>query len=104
MSVRSPFNSEFAGEWVTANGRVQRTFGKVRETLRGNFTYSKFNQFINNVRSVNENFSQTYRAGLRTNFINAPNIDISYRYLIQDNDLGSSRTKFYRINSNNMRI
>ena len=95
VSVRSPFNSQFADESVTANGRIQRTFGKVRGTLRGNFTYSKFNQFINNVRSVNENFSQTYRAGLRTNFTNAPNIDISYRYLIQDNDLGSSRTKFY---------
>jgi opacity protein-like surface antigen len=95
VSVRSPFNSQFADESVTASGRIQRTFGKVRGTLRGNFTYSKFNQFINNVRSVNENFSQTYRAGLRTNFTNAPNIDISYRYLIQDNDLGSSRTKFY---------
>ena len=95
VSVRSPFNSQFADESLTANGRIQRTFGKVRGTLRGNFTYSKFNQFINNVRSVNENFSQTYRAGLRTNFTNAPNIDISYRYLIQDNDLGSSRTKFY---------
>ncbi|MGB2232539.1 MAG: carboxypeptidase regulatory-like domain-containing protein [Flavobacteriaceae bacterium] len=95
VSVRSPFNSQFADESVTASGRIQRTFGKVRGTLRGNFTYSKFNQFINNVQSVNENFSQTYRAGLRTNFTNAPNIDISYRYLIQDNDLGSSRTKFY---------
>lgn len=95
VSVRSPFNSQFADESVTASGRIQRTFGKVRGTLRGNFTYSKFNQFINNVRSVNENFSQTYRAGLRTNFTKAPNIDISYRYLIQDNDLGSSRTKFY---------
>ena len=95
VSVRSPFNSQFADESLTASGRIQRTFGKVRGTLRGNFTYSKFNQFINNVRSVNENFSQTYRAGLRTNFTNAPNIDISYRYLIQDNDLGSSRTKFY---------
>lgn len=95
VSVRSPFNSQFADESMTASGRIQRTFGKVRGTLRGNFTYSKFNQFINNVRSVNENFSQTYRAGLRTNFTKAPNIDISYRYLIQDNDLGSSRTKFY---------
>lgn len=95
VSVRSPFNSQFADESVNASGRIQRTFGKLRATLRGNFTYSKFNQFINNVRSVNENFSQTYRAGLRTNFRNAPNIDVSYRYLIQDNDLGSSRTKFY---------
>ena len=41
--------------------------------------------------SVNESFSQTYRAQLRTNFRTAPNVDLSYRYSIQDNNLGSER-------------
>lgn len=95
IRVSSPFNSPFADESVTANGRFQRTFGKIRGTIRANFNYSKFNQFIQNRRSVNENFSQTYRAQVRTNFRTAPNLDVSYRYTIQDNNLGENSTKFF---------
>lgn len=91
----SPFNSEFADESASASGRFQRSFGKFRATARGSFNYSKFNQFINNRRSVNENYSQNYRAEFRTNFRNAPNFEIAYRYGIQDNDQGFNRTKFY---------
>ena len=95
IRVSSPFNSPFADESVTANGRFQRTFGKIRGTIRANFNYSKFNQFIQNRRSVNENFSQTYRAQVRTNFRTAPNLELSYRYSIQDNNLGQNSTKFF---------
>ena len=80
---------------MNASGRFQRTFGKIRGTLRANFNYSIFNQFIQNRRSENETFSQTYRAQIRTNFRTAPNLDLSYRYTIQDNNLGQNSTKFY---------
>ncbi|NNK87714.1 MAG: TonB-dependent receptor, partial [Flavobacteriaceae bacterium] len=46
ISVGAPFNSDFADESLNVNSRFQRTFGKIRATLRGNFNYSKFNQFI----------------------------------------------------------
>ena len=95
IRTNSPFNSAFADESVSANGRFQRTFGKLRATARGNFTYAKFNQVINNSKSQNENYTQTYRAELRTNFRDAPNVEIGYRYTIQDNEQGSSRSKFY---------
>ncbi|MGB0769888.1 MAG: TonB-dependent receptor [Flavobacteriaceae bacterium] len=95
IRVSTPFNSPFADESVTANGRFQRTFGKIRGTLSANFNYSKFNQFIQNRRSINENFTQTYRAQVRTNFRTAPNLDVSYRYSIQDNNLGENSTKFF---------
>ena len=95
IRVSNPFNSSFADESVTANGRFQRTFGKIRASLRGNFNYSKFNQFIQNRRTENETFTQTYRAQIRTNFRTAPNVDLSYRYTIQDNNLGQNSTKFF---------
>ena len=95
IRVSNPFNSSFADESVTANGRFQRTFGKIRASLRGNFNYSKFNQFIQDRRSENETFTQTYRAQIRTNFRTAPNVDLSYRYTIQDNNLGQNSTKFF---------
>src|SRR5690606_12820328 len=76
----TPFNSAYADETVSANGRFQRRFGKLQASVNGNFTYSKFNQFIQGVRSVNENYTQTYGAELRTNFKTAPNVELGYRY------------------------
>ncbi|HUH29623.1 carboxypeptidase regulatory-like domain-containing protein [Gelidibacter sp.] len=91
----SPFNSSFADETISANGRFQRRFGKLQASVNGNFNYSKFNQFIQGNRSVNENYSHSYGAELRTNFREAPNVQLNYRYGIQDNDQGSTRSKFY---------
>ena len=95
IRVSTPFNSNFADENLSASGRYQRTFGKLRGSVRANLNYSKFNQFIQDRRSVNESFSQTYRAEFRTNFRTAPNVDLSYRYSIQDNNLGANTTKFF---------
>ncbi len=95
IRIGRPFNSNFSDESFNASGRFQRTFGKLRATLNGNFTYAKFNQLINNRRSVNENYTQTYRAQLRTNFKKAPNLQLGYRYVIQDNDQGATRSQFF---------
>ncbi|WNH09037.1 carboxypeptidase regulatory-like domain-containing protein [Thalassobellus suaedae] len=95
VRVSSAFNSGFADESASGNARFQRTFGKLRASVRGNLNYSKFNQFVQNVQSVSESFSQTYRTELRTNFKTAPNIELGYRYTIQDNNQGNRDSKFY---------
>ncbi|MEO8774016.1 MAG: TonB-dependent receptor [Gelidibacter sp.] len=95
IRTNSPFNSTFADETVTAFGRFQKRFGKFQASVNGNFSYSKFNQFIQGLRSVNENYSQTYGAELRTNFRQAPNVTVGYRYGLQDSDQGFTRSKFY---------
>lgn len=95
IRTNSPFNSGFADETVNANGRFQRRFGKLQASVNANFNYSKFNQFIQGNRSVNENYSHTYGGELRTNFKQAPNVQLNYRYGIQDSDQGSRRSKFY---------
>ena len=88
------FNSNFADESISANGRIQRTFGKLRAGLSANFNYSKINQFIQGQQSLNEQFSQTYIPELRTNFREAPNVRLRYRYSISDNNQGSNAIKF----------
>ncbi|WP_417200491.1 carboxypeptidase regulatory-like domain-containing protein [Bizionia sp.] len=102
INVGTPFNSNFADESFSANGRFQRSFGKLRATAQANFSYAKFNQFISTrdnpgelTRSVNENYNQSYTASLRSNYREAPNFEVSYTYGIQDNDQGTRRTKFY---------
>ncbi|WP_034043152.1 TonB-dependent receptor [Wocania ichthyoenteri] len=88
------FNSNFADESVSANGRIQRTFGKLRASLSANFNYSKINQFVQGRQSLSERFTQSYRPELRTNFRDAPNVRFRYRYSVSNNNLGTSSTKF----------
>jgi hypothetical protein len=88
------FNSSFADENMSLFGRVQRTFGKIRTTLNSNFNYSKINQFIQNQRSINKGFTQSYTPGVSTNFKVAPNVSLNYRYSVTNNNQGSRKTKF----------
>lgn len=93
--VSTPFNSNFADESVSANGRFERAFGKLKASLSGNFSYSKFNQFVNNQQSVNESFTQSYRSRLSTNFRDAPNVEIGYNLKVNDYMQGGGNSKFY---------
>ena len=88
------FNSPFADESFSTFGRVERTFGKIRTSLRANFNYNKSNQFIQDIRSINESFSQSYTPELRTNFRDLPNLRLRYRYSITNNNQGERKTKF----------
>ncbi|WP_299210563.1 TonB-dependent receptor [uncultured Dokdonia sp.] len=88
------FNSNFADENVNVFGRVQRTFGKIRGTLNANFNYSKINQFIQGQQSLNEGYTQTYTPGIRTNYKVAPNVSLTYRYSVTNNNQGGRKTTF----------
>lgn len=93
--ISVPFNSTFADETVRLNGRVERTFGRIKASLRGNFSFSKFNQFINGQRRVNESFTQQYRSRISTNFREAPNVHVGYNLTINDYMQGIGDTKFF---------
>ena len=88
------FNSGFADETVSAFGRLQRSFGKIRGSLNVNFNYSKINQFVQGRQSVNEGFTQSYTPSIRTTFKVAPNVTLRYRHTIAQNDQGSNSTTF----------
>lgn len=90
------FNSNFADETFSAFGRIQKTYGKIRTSLRTNFNYTKINQFIQGRRSLNEGFTQTYTPELRTNFKVAPNVTLRYSYSITNNNQGNRETTFTR--------
>lgn len=88
------FNSNFADENVNVFGRVQRTFGKIRAGLNTSFNYSKINQFIQGQQSLNEGYTQSYSPEIRTNFREAPNVTLRYRYSVTNNNQGSRKTEF----------
>ncbi len=93
--ISTPFNSNFADESVSANGRFGKTLGKIKVSLGGNFTLSKFNQFVNNEQSVNKSFTQSYNTRISTNFRKAPNVEIGYNLSVNDYNQGNGSSKFY---------
>lgn len=93
-SVSTPFNSNFADETFSANGRFERTFGKIKASVGGTLSLSKFTQEINGNRNVNESFTQAYRTRLSTNFRNAPNIEVGYNLSINKYDQGMNTNRF----------
>ncbi|MGB1307863.1 MAG: carboxypeptidase regulatory-like domain-containing protein [Oceanihabitans sp.] len=95
ITQSSPFNSNFADETFSANGRFERRFGKIKASVAGNFMWSKFNQFFNGSVSENTSFTQTYKTRVSTFFKEAPNVEMGYDLTINDNDQGRSSTKFY---------
>ncbi|MDY2585759.1 TonB-dependent receptor [Winogradskyella aquimaris] len=94
IRTSSFFNSQFADENASLFGRVERTFGKIRARFGTNFNYSKLNQFIQGRQTLNERFTQTYTPELRTNFREAPNVRLRYRFSETNNDQGNNITKF----------
>ena len=97
VASSSPFNSPFADENFSANGRFQRQFGKIRASLSSGINFSKFNQYISDINnpSISENFSQNYGATVRTSFKEAPNVELGYNYSLTNNILGNVESKFY---------
>ena len=62
--------------------------------MNASFNYSKSNQFVQNIRSINESFTQSYTPEIRTNFREAPNVTLRYGLTITDNNQGGNKTQF----------
>jgi hypothetical protein len=90
------FNSPYTDENSNAFGRIQKTIGKIRLSTNGNLTQTKFNQIIQGSPSLNKSFTRSIVPGITTIFRDAPNLRVSYRNSITDNDQGGRLTKFYR--------
>ncbi|MBT8243619.1 MAG: TonB-dependent receptor [Winogradskyella sp.] len=94
VTTNTFFNSQFADETLSAIGSWSKRFGKIQTRLGVNFNYSLRNQLNRGIPFVNESFSQTYNSEIRTNFREAPNVRLRYRFQITDNDQGLSSTRF----------
>ncbi|MDU8885846.1 TonB-dependent receptor [Yeosuana sp. MJ-SS3] len=93
--VSTSFNSNFADESVFVDARFEKSIGKFKASIGGNLSYSKYNQMVNNQRSINESFSQSYKTRLSTNFRKAPNFEVGYNLTVNEYEQGSGKTKFY---------
>ncbi len=93
--VNSTVNSNFEDDIITASGRFQRTFNKIKASVRSSISYSKLNNVINTERRVSESLTQNYQLSLSTNFREAPNVEVGYNYTTNNYDNGGITSTFY---------
>lgn len=93
--VKTTVNSDFCDESLSANARYQRTFKNIKASAKANLSWAQTNNLINSKSSSSESLMQKYSGSLATNFKNAPNLEVGYKYLINRYDRGGSISTYY---------
>ncbi|KQC32052.1 hypothetical protein AAU57_00975 [Nonlabens sp. YIK11] len=92
--ISRPINSQFAQESYGGNGRFSREFGKVNASISAAMNFASFNNLIRGEVQELKNFTQTYSAGLRSNWDDGVNFDLNYSLNLQNVDQGLQVTNF----------
>ncbi|WP_339729369.1 TonB-dependent receptor [Maribacter stanieri] len=93
--VSNTINSNFEDESLTASGKYERTFGKIKASLQGNLGWSTTNNLVDNQQRTSNSLTQNYTTALSTNFKNAPNLELGYRYTVNNYENGNLETTFF---------
>ncbi|MGY8914661.1 MAG: TonB-dependent receptor, partial [Flavobacteriales bacterium] len=93
--IGTTINSNLEDESLSANGRYQRTFGKIKASVGANVAWSVTNNLVDLQPRQSESFTQNYSSSLATNFRNAPNLELGYRYTVNNYDNGGRETTYY---------
>ncbi|CAM4325479.1 carboxypeptidase-like regulatory domain-containing protein [Zobellia nedashkovskayae] len=93
--VSTTINSNFEDESLSASGNYERTFGKIKGSVRGNVSWSTTNNLIDNLQRTSNSFTQNYTGALSTNFKNAPNLELGYRYTVNNYENGNLETTYF---------
>ena len=93
--VRTTINSNFNDESFSASGRYQRTFKKIKGSVKADFSWAKTNNLVNSKPSVSESLNQNYSGSLATNFKNAPNLEVGYKYSVSEYDRDATTSIYY---------
>ncbi|MCM4169460.1 hypothetical protein KCTC52924_00495 [Arenibacter antarcticus] len=94
-TVGTTINSNLEDQSLSANGRYQRTYGKIKASVGANIYWSTTNNLVDMQPRKSESFTQNYSSSLATNLKNAPNLELGYRYTINNYDNGGRATTYF---------
>lgn len=93
--ARTTINSNLDDETLSASGSYQRTFGKIKLSGRGAWSYSNTFNIVNDEPQNSKSLTQNYTASLGSSFVDAPNLELGYRYTINDYQTGATESTFF---------
>ena len=104
--ISTSVNSIFPNESLSGSLNMQKTIGKIKGSVGGNFSFSKSTNTISSLQDTDndpatpkvlvsedrasESFSQTYKTKISSNFRTAPNFEFGYNVSISDYDQGGN--------------
>ena len=80
---------------MSGSGSYQRTFGKVKVSGRGAWSYSNTFNIVNSEPQNSKSFTQNYTASLGSSFVDAPNLELGYRYTVNNYQTGATESTFF---------
>lgn len=93
--VNTTINSNLEDETLSGTGSFQRTFGKIKVSTRATVFWSNTFNIINDQAQNSRSLTQDYTASLGSSFRKAPNLEIGYRYNINNYENGAIESTFY---------
>lgn len=93
--ARTTINSNLADETLSGSGSFQRTFGKIKLSTRASLSYSNTNNIVNDAPRNSTSLNQNYRFSVGSSFKNAPNLELGYRYNINDYKTDETESTFF---------
>lgn len=93
--VRSTINSNLEDETFSGSGSFQRTFGKIKVKTNASLSLSNTYNIVNNEPKNSKSLSQNYTASVGSSYVNAPNLELGFRYSINDYNNGNTSTTYY---------
>ena len=93
--VNTSINSNLDDEILSGTGSYQRTFGRIKVSGRSIFSYSNTFNIVNDIPQNSESFTQDYSASLGSSFTKAPNLELGYRYTVNNYNTGGTETTFF---------
>ncbi|MEP0303960.1 MAG: TonB-dependent receptor, partial [Maribacter dokdonensis] len=64
-------------------------------SVQGNLGWSTTNNLVDDEQRTSNSLTQNYTGALSTNFKNAPNLELGYRYTVNNYENGDLETTFY---------
>ncbi len=92
--ARTTINSNLPDETLSGSGSFQRTYGKIKLNTRATLAYSNTNNIVNDAVRNSTSLNQNYRVSVGSSFRDAPNLELGFRYNINDYTTGGTASTF----------
>jgi hypothetical protein len=92
--ISTTINSGLEDETLNGSGNFQRTFGRVKVSSTANLSYSNTNNIVNQQPQNSRSFTQNYSVSVGSSFTKAPNLEMGYRYTVNQYQTGVTNTSF----------
>ncbi len=93
--INTTINNNFEDETLSGSGSYQRTFGRIKVNTTASLSWSSTFNIVNDLPQNSRSLTQNYTASLGSTFRRAPNLELGYRYTVNNYENGNIESTFF---------